>query len=194
MIDLVASLSAFAIARCGALQVDVQHTGVAPLAVRNAVQAMWQGDPCGPRPPLRLHLRDEGGRTWSMLVQPDITVWVQGFEASALVGKDGEVTGRPARVALDPRRGRPVDDAGPWLAKVPLRPGVPLTDLVVGRAPDARRGDGVDVVVRRGAVRLSVPGRLLTDGSTGALVRVRHDASDAILQGRLVDPTTVEIP
>lgn len=194
MIDLVASLAAFAIARCDALQVDVHHVGVAPLAVRAAVDARWEGDPCGPRPRLRLHLRDEDGRGTAMLVQPEQTVWVQGFEAPRAVPVDGEVTGRAARVALDPRHGRPVAVAGPWQARVPLRPGAVLTDQTVDPRPAARRGDDVAVVVQRGAVTLSVPGQLLTDGRTGGLVRVRHEASDRILQGRLVDPTTVEIP
>ncbi len=194
MIDLVASLTAYVIARCDALQVDVHRTGVAPLAVRAAVSATWEGNPCSPRPRLRLSVRDAQGESRTMLVQPEQTVWVRGFEAPAAVETGEEFTGRASRVQLDPRHGAPVAEAGPWEALVPLQTGRPLTERVVVAIPAAHRGDEVRVVVSRGAVRLAVPGRLLTDAQKGELVRVRHEASERVLTGRLLDPTTVEIP
>jgi len=193
VIDLVASLAAYVIATCDALEVEVHRTGVAPLALRDAVAATWEGDPCGPRPELRLRLHTTDGVA-AMTVQPDQTVWTAGFVAVAAVDADEPVLARADRVALDPGRGRPVDRAGPWVASVPLRAGEALTERVVEVPVAARRGARVSVVVRRGAVRLSVPGHLLADAKTGASVRVRHEASDRILRGRLVNPTTVEIP
>ncbi|MEN0061773.1 MAG: flagella basal body P-ring formation protein FlgA [Myxococcota bacterium] len=189
----MASLSAFAIAKCGALQVDVHRLGVSAMASRTAVASSWSGDPCGPRPNLRLTLTDNRGTPRILAVQPSLTIWVEGFVSSASVATGDVVEGHSDRVAFDPREGRPVKQPGPWRARMPLAEGATLTERAVTRLPDAMKGAEVDVVVHRGGIRLSVSGRLLVDGFQGERVRVRHNASDRTVVGHLVNSTTVEI-
>lgn len=193
MTDLVASLVAYVTAMCGAVKVDVHATGVAARAVGPATTLRWEGDACASHPRLRLHYSSAEGVA-TLPVQPSLTVWVAGFEVPAAVEADVEVTGVPAEVPVEPRFGRPVTTAGPWRTRRPLAGGAVLTERVVEAVPAAVRGATVDVVVRRGSVVLSVPGRLLADGQIGERVRVRHDAADRVLTGVLVAPSRVEIP
>jgi hypothetical protein len=59
--------------------------------------------------------------------------------------------------------------------------------------PVVHSGSSVTVVVRHGAVRASAPGVARGEGRVGDTVRVRVDSTGALVEGRVVDASTVEI-
>lgn len=91
---------------------------------------------------------------------------------------------------------RPVDGAA--IVMLDLRTGALATHLsarVDLTCPEAvvRSGSHVTVVARSGAVRASAPGVVRGEGRVGDVVHVRVDTTGALVEGRVVDASTVEI-
>ncbi len=91
---------------------------------------------------------------------------------------------------------RPVDGAA--IVMLDLRSGALATHLsarVDLTCPEAvvRSGSHVTVVARSGAVRASAPGVVRGEGRVGDVVHVRVDTTGALVEGRVVDASTVEI-
>jgi len=191
MADANARLIAFVVAACAATSVEVHGIGAADSVFAGADDVVFDGDPCLPSPHLTASIVREGEVVARVTVRPRLTVTVPGWLSAEDVGVGEAVTAIAGPVALsaDP----PVSYEGPWRARSALKAGAPLTRTRVVAAPDAPRGARVNIVVHRGSVALTAPGRLLQDGLVGQPVRVHNAATNTPLTGVLADATTVEI-
>jgi flagella basal body P-ring formation protein FlgA len=81
---------------------------------------------------------------------------------------------------------------GDWIATTSITVGTPLTSLVVVARPDALAGTEVTLRVRSGALEIRSDARLLRDARVGDQVRVFVASTNRVVDGRLVDATTVE--
>lgn len=189
----IEALAAYATLVCNASSVEVHTLGVTAEMVAQGDTWRWSGDPCDPRPALRLAVEASGQVVANLTVRPTMTVWVSGWLAPSEVSPGQVVTGDPGPIALDRGTAHRVPHAGPWQAVAPLDAGDVLTRGVVRRVPDAVRGTPVQVKVMRGGVTLTADGKLLQDGAIGEPVRVQNDATRASLRGVLVTPEIVEI-
>jgi flagella basal body P-ring formation protein FlgA len=187
--DAAALLAAWAVEACEAVQVDVHHTGLAPAALVGATGLRWVGDPCRARPALRVEIERLDGIT-TLSARPSLTLWVRAPVAARDLAPGDEIAVADGIVDQSILRGSPV--AG-GVAVVALAAGTPLTSAVVAPPVDARAGDAVRIVVRRGALSVSSEGRLLADARVGATARAAADATRRVVVGVLVDPDTVEV-
>ena len=78
-------------------------------------------------------------------------------------------------------------------AKRPLGFDRILTHRYVEKVPVVHRGDEVQLVVVTGNMRISTLGIALQDGGLGTRIRVRNVDSGKILQGEIVDSTTLKV-
>ncbi len=193
MIDAVATLTAYALATCGASHVEIHASAVDDRAVADADALRWSGDPCAPAPVLRLAVLRGDRVDAHYTVRPSLTVHVSAWLAAAPAGPGEPVSAVQGTIPLDRNTASRVPHAGPWEARTPIAAGDPLTPLTVSPLPDARRGDPVQVIVVRGSVRLRAEGRLLADATIGQPVRVHNETTHTALQGLLIDKETVEI-
>ncbi len=179
------SLAEYAAETCEAESVSVTWLGVDPSAVRGTLH--WEGDPCRAKPTLRLVTVDS-----RLTVRPklEITVGVLVAESSAMPGD--AVSWTQGAALLDQIIGEPVEP-GPWVARIHLDAGAPLTQAVVDMPVDSVAGAPVTLRVSRGALRVSAGGKLLTDGRVGETVRVTNLATGVPMTGTLIDKNTVEI-
>jgi flagella basal body P-ring formation protein FlgA len=84
--------------------------------------------------------------------------------------------------------GEPIRDPSEIAGRVPLRTlaaGRPLTRDLLREPPVVRRGDTVDLLVRRGGLVVSVKGTVERDGIPGDVVQARNSTSGALLVGRV---------
>jgi len=180
-------------AACDAQAVQVEVLGVAEAALAEAEAVRWEGDPCARRPTLRLELLADGRVAARYTVRPLLSGHALGPVATVDLSPGDPVQWAPGPVPL----GVPTLDAdslpAAGLATRTLAAGTPLTPGTVRSAPDVAEGAAVTVVVRRGALQLTVPGTLLRDGAIGAPVRVRNDLNRTALSGVLVAADRVEI-
>lgn len=182
--SLVESLADWVAAECGAVRVDVEHLGVAEV---DGQPSTWIGQPCRPRPDLRLVLTD--GRR--VVVRPHLAIWLPASVAAAPAEIGDPISLRPGLVRVEALHGQPASEG--WVARVHIDEGQPLTTAVARPAPDALRDAAVDLRVTRGTVHLRAPGRLLEEGTIGEPVRVLNLATRTAQEGVLVDASTVEL-
>jgi len=71
--------------------------------------------------------------------------------------------------------------------------GVPVTRDLFVHTYLVVRGETVNMVVRKGSIRLDVRGRAMQNGNIGDIIRVRNLFNNKIAHGRIIDPGTVEI-
>lgn len=120
-----------------------------------------------------------------------IRLWTWATVAASDTTPGQELQIERARVPLDQVRGRPldpgVDGQGPFLSKVSLRKGEPVTAASVRPMPAARRGEEVIVVGERGALTVRASGRLLEDALIGQRVPVLNLSTGQVQRGRLAD-------
>lgn len=186
------ALVAFVTERCAADEVRVEALGIAPDRLPEGATWLWSGEPCRRRPTLRLvAVRDEV-TVLSTTVQPVLEVLVRAPVTAADVEAGARLETVWGQVPVETLIGTPLE--GTWEARVALPAGTPVTDRVVRPVPAARQGDAVDVVVERGALRLSAPGTLLGDATVGEAVFVVNQATRVRLRGVLVDAHTVQLP
>jgi flagella basal body P-ring formation protein FlgA len=191
--DAATALVAFALSACDAVSVQVDALGVDPSALEGADHVAWHGDPCSSHPTLRLEVFDGATVARRLTVSPALTVVVEGLVAADDAPAGAALTGVRGTYRLDRRAGAPVDREGPWRATTAVSAGAPLTTANVRPMPHVLRGAEVDLVVVRGAVALTAPGRLLEDGVLGEPVRVHNQATQVAARGVLVAPSTVEL-
>jgi len=59
--------------------------------------------------------------------------------------------------------------------------------------PAVRAGDPVTMVIRAGAMEVRGPGRAVSSGAIGDVIRVMRPAHREPLRGRIIEPAVVEI-
>ena len=125
-------------------------------------------------------------------IRPRITVWVEAPVAARPADPGEQVSWTVGRVPRALLVGVPVEEgSGPWEARRHLDAGDPVTTRVVRPVPDARRGDPVTLEVERGALRVTVEGRLVEDGRLGEVVKVASPSTTGVVEGVLVEPDLV---
>ncbi len=125
-------------------------------------------------------------------VRPRVTVWVEAPVAARPAEPGETVSLATGRVPLALLAGAPVEEgSGPWEARTHLDAGDPVTARVVRPVPDARRGDPVTLEVERGALRVTVAGRLVEDARLGEVVKVASPSTTGVVEGVLVEPDLV---
>ncbi len=113
-----------------------------------------------------------------------------------LTAENLQLERRPADSANGCLPGRQV--LGVARARRVLMPGQPLRHGDVEETPKAGGGtvkprDLVKLVARVGPLRVTAVGEVLQEGQVGQIIRVRNVDSKGMVQGRLVDPATVEV-
>jgi flagella basal body P-ring formation protein FlgA len=187
MTGLEASLADFVAQRCGASRVEVVSVGILERAVP-AGEPRWSGDPCRRSPTLTLT-----AGVSSVMVRPRYDAWAEVLLADGDIEEGAPLRAKAGEVLIGTLVGRPLRDVAGWVARGPIHGGRPLTDAVVRTAPDAVAGAEVTLVVRSGALVITAPGTLLTDGKVGETVRVVNRATRAGLSGVLVSADRVEL-
>lgn len=191
MDPVAAALVSWAVATCGAERVDVTWTGIAPGVVADDAQLVIDGDGCRSRPRLRLTEIQGGVAVATLSLRPGLVVWVSAPVAAADVAAGAPGQTVPGLVSIDAVVGEPV--AGPFVARVAVRAGDPVTSAVVAEPVDAAAGATIDVVVTRGGLRIVTPGRLLHDARVGDDVRVAIAATGVATSAVLVEPSRAEV-
>ena len=108
------------------------------------------------------------------------------------VAKKAVAAGQPielsvARVRLELPPGTPVSpDAGPYLARTPLRAGQPVVTENSRALPDVAAGTAVKVLVRAGSLTIASEGTLTQAARVGETVTVRSAATLTLLEGTLI--------
>ncbi len=191
VVDVDASLSAWVEQVCDAEHVDVDWTGLDASRLPQGTQSLrWTGDPCRRRPTLRATAVRRSEAVARYTVQPELTAWVRVPVAATDLQAGEALDVGSGLVASHAIIGQPVSDG---VARVDIAAGDPLTTSVVALRMDAHTGSTVDLVVRRGALQISAPGRLLEGARRGDRVRVANAFTREGLLGILVDDTTVEV-
>jgi flagella basal body P-ring formation protein FlgA len=134
------------------------------------------------------------GRPVRHRISPDVQVWRR-IPVAAKTTRPGQVVEfRIERVRSDALRGEtPVDASRAWEASTTLSVGQPITTSRVHPVPDAREGAAVQILVERGAVRISAPGELMDDAFVGEPVHVTNLSTRGVLTGILTAEGTVLI-
>lgn len=188
---LLASLARYATERCGAVRVEVVHTGAEALVASGEGWAVWEGDPCRPHPTLHVTWTSEDDvDRWSL--RPELRVWVVGKVAAADAPAGSDVEVREGELLLGAVAGEP------WMGEHPrarraIRSGEALTSLNVSERPLVVSGAWVTAKVRRGELEIRSDARVLADAALGDAVRVWVQATDKVVLGRLIDEHTVEL-
>jgi len=141
---------------------------------------------------LRVHLSEGGGECGTYTVSSKIILYEQVVVAAsdAAPGATVELTAR--RMKATDVRGAIVDPAdGPFVAVKPIRAGDPVSYRRVKRRPAANVGETVSIVVTAQGLTIRAEGRLLGDAHLGDSVHVANLATDTVVQGTLIAPTTV---
>lgn len=190
------SLVAWVTEACEAASVELRWLGVDDAWVAPGDVFQWEGRPCSARPAVRLTVVREGVVLTHRTLQPGLDIQVEVPVAASAVMAGEPVRVRIGLVPVQSLRGEPVSltDGGEWQARVRIAEGAPVTENLVQPMPDALSGTTVTVVVRRGTLTITAPGRLLEDAHLGRSVRVVNDSTSVALEGVLVAPGTVEIP
>ncbi len=131
--------------------------------------------------------------SFRMDYQVDVLQLASAVEAGQIIGTDAVVTGLTRTSELD---GKSVgeDQLKTGLrAKRALRPGEPLTWEAVEREELVRRGQAVQIVAEKGALRIAAKGTAQASGSLGDEVAVENTQSRKRLQGIVTGPGEVSI-
>ncbi|GDX78349.1 hypothetical protein LBMAG42_01600 [Deltaproteobacteria bacterium] len=131
-----------------------------------------------------------GGASWSL--RPQVGFWAQ-LPVAVGETKPGEalVLRIERRREAELHGAESIDPSLTWRATGTLHAGQVVTAGRAERVPDIEIGRDVTVVVRRGAIELRAPGRLLADGLYGAPVAVLNLATKAQQHGTLQADGTV---
>lgn len=178
-----AALIEWAAEVCGATRVEVHFTGLSEMGDG---PFFWSGDPCRSRPDLRLR---SGERT--LTVRPQLTVWVEVPLATRDFAVGERVEAALGEVPIDAVRGAVVHEA--WVATTAIAAGTPITQAVTRPEPDVLRDAAVELVVIRGDLVVSAPGRVLQEGRVGDRVRVINEATGVVLTGEVTTPGQITI-
>jgi flagella basal body P-ring formation protein FlgA len=154
-------------------------------------------------------------------VRVDVAVWVKGVKQHEIpVLLDVQVFQLVAVAKRRIERGqllsddnvhfdrRPIDDSRDYLTAKDLPVGkrakrpIAATQLIASVDIEAaelekqvliKAGDVVKLVARTGGLQLSTTGEALQEGPAGKMIRVRNVDSKAVVMGRVVDKSTVEV-
>lgn len=84
-------------------------------------------------------------------------------------------------------------DAAGKEARRALPAGATLRASDIGPPTLVRRGEALTLTLRSGRLTISAPGRALTDGAAGGLVRVVNLATDRTLEAHITAPGLAEV-
>ena len=175
---------------CDAVRVEVRSLGVDPASVPEGAVS-FAGDPCHPHPAIRVSVETATGLE-RLTLRPSLDVVVEAPVAVASARPGEGVVWTMGRVSLGTEQG-PMVEPGDWVAKASIAAGAVLTSFSVAPRPDVLAGDTLSVRVRSGALEVRSEARLLRDARVGEAVRVFVPATGKVVEGRLVDRTTVEL-
>jgi flagella basal body P-ring formation protein FlgA len=181
------AVRAAVVARTGAEPADVS---VAPMGLADGgwvATVPSVGPLCGNVPVV---LQSSGSRH---RVQAAVTVWQTVPVATREFAAGEAVDTRPERLSCTRLRSEIPVPEGRWQANVRFHAGDPVTTGRVRPLPDARSGAEVAIVIRRGGLVVSVPGRLLEDAWRSRQARVVNEATHAIVEGILQPDGTVQV-
>lgn len=178
--------------RCSVARVEVQALGVLESRLPAGGSFYWEGDPCRPRPTLRLVAIADGIETLSVTARPVLSLWEKAPLAAEAIASGEPVVltwGEAPWGSLD---GAPAQPG--WVARRDLDPGELLTEHVAAPATMVLSGGTVNIVVQRGGVMLTAPGTALHDAQLGESVAVINEATKVRLDGVVRAGRLVEIP
>lgn len=193
---LADSLLAWVTESCEAVSVELSWLGMDEDWTDPGDTFQWEGRPCAARPAVRLTVIREGEVLTHRTLQPGLAITVEAPIAVSATKAGEQVRLTLGQVLIQDLRGEPVslDEQREWRARVRINEGAPVTENLVEPMPDALSGSPVSVVVHRGSLTISAPGRLLEDAHLGQPVRVVNDSTRVALKGVLASPGIVEIP
>ena len=79
------------------------------------------------------------------------------------------------------------------MVKHQIKAETPLKEWMLERAPIVKRGDMVTILAESGALRASVPGKILEKGYKGKLVRVQNTMSRRKIYAKVINDATVMV-
>jgi flagella basal body P-ring formation protein FlgA len=125
--------------------------------------------------------------------QVDVLQLASSVEAGQVIGADAVVSGQARASDLDGKSvGEEQLKAG-LKAKRALQPGEPLTWEAVAREELVRRGQSVQIVAEKGAMRIAAKGTAQASGSLGDEIAVENTQSRKRLQGIVTGPGEVSV-
>lgn len=74
-----------------------------------------------------------------------------------------------------------------------IKEDTPLKEWMLERAPIVKRGDMVTILAESGALRVTVPGKVLEKGYLGELIRVQNAMSKRQIHARVINNSTVVV-
>ncbi len=141
---------------------------------------------------LKIRMIDSGNICGRYSVSSRIILWKDVPVAQVAARPGDPITFKSARVDISKIRGVLVDPAiGEWVAARSLRAGQPVTMRFAKRKPATSNGQAVSIVAQFGSLQIMAKGRMLVDAQIGDWVRVANLATDTVVQGQLIAPTTV---
>lgn len=172
--------------------VEVLHApGIADAVAASALPGTRLGMPA------RFLLTLADGRRVSAVAR--VTADVRHLVAARSLPRDAELTAADVQWIDGPLDGQPFDplpSAGQVLGARTRRAigrGEVITSTVVKMPPAVRAGDPVTMVIRAGTMEVRGPGRAVSSGAIGDVIRVMRPAHREPLRGRIVEPAVVEI-
>lgn len=145
---------------------------------------------------LALH---DGPRTRRLSVVAEAHIYARTAMPTAPVARDQDVAADGVRwvwTDLASAPGEPVTDPqtlGAMVAVRPLEPGHTITRDDLAPRPLVRRGQPVDLVVRRGRVQATVRAECRQDGVLGQTVSVRNQINGSLVVARVTGPGEVTL-
>ncbi len=147
--------------------------------------------------PARFLLTLADGRRVSAVAR--VTADARHLVAARNVPRNTELTADDVQWVDGPINGQlfdPLPSAGQVLgarARRAIARGEVITATVVKMPPAVRAGDPVTMVIRAGTMEVRGPGRAVSSGAVGDVIRVMRPAHREPLRGRIVEPAVVEI-
>jgi len=172
--------------------VEVLHApGIAGAVAASALPGTRLGMPA------RFLLTLADGRRVSAVAR--VTADARHLVAARNLPRDTELTADDVHWVDGPLDGQlfdPLPSAGQVLgarARRAIGRGEVITSTVVKMPPAVRAGDPVTMVIRAGAMEVRGPGRAVSSGAIGDVIRVMRPAHREPLRGRIIEPAVVEI-
>jgi len=147
--------------------------------------------------PARFLLTLADGRRVSAVAR--VTADARHLVAARNVPRNTELTADDVQWVDGPINGQlfdPLPSAGQVLgarARRAIARGEVIAATVVKMPPAVRAGDPVTMVIRAGTMEVRGPGRAVSSGAVGDVIRVMRPAHREPLRGRIVEPAVVEI-
>jgi flagella basal body P-ring formation protein FlgA len=173
---------------CPAARATVLDLGIARDSVADATWSV-QGNACRERPLLRV-TASRDGRSTTLTLRPRLRIERPGARLAAAATAGSTVSIEEGWVPYTTPK---LDANETWTARRDLPAGHILTPYDVALPVDASKGSVVQVVVQRGALRLSTEGRLLADARLNQPTRALNPRTGTVMNGVLVNATTLEI-